>query len=182
MTMLDLPLLDADKDGVTEGDLYLRWVTGENQFQDASWRCSVNPEHLRCRMQRRVVGEPNILVVRVMRADPEQGRLLKYAVRPELRLDNVGVGRMDLWGIVYHVGASLSSGHYSAAVRDAYGNFRMFDDRTDQNPGLRQLREGDVEHVRQTAVYLMVYVRAGGSADFAGVAAGKSFRNVTEIS
>ena len=56
----------------------------------------------------------------------------------------LGGGRMDLWAVVYHAGATLSSGHYSAVVRGADKRFRFFDDRTDRSSGHCEIDEDQV--------------------------------------
>ena len=102
-----------------------------------------------------------------MRAVPGEGSLRRDRVRPELRLETLGFGSMDLWAVIYHAGRSSTSGHYHAVVRGEDGRFRQFDDRTKQSAGFCEVSEDVVEFQRQGAVRLMVYVRAGGSVDFA---------------
>ena len=109
-------------------------------------------------MQRRVTGDPNILVLRVMRAMPGKGSLRRDRVRPELRLESLGFGSMDLWAVIYHAGRSSTSGHYHAVVRGEDGRFRQFDDRSNQSAGFCEVSEDVVEFQRQGAVHLMVYV------------------------
>ena len=170
--MLDLPLLPEKRaEEVTVGDLYLHYCTESGVGDAGTSFCSHCDRPKAIRTQRRVAGEPNILVLRVVRSVAGERDLRRDPVRPELRFDMPGVGSMDLWAVVYHAGSSFSSGHYHVVVRGADGRFRLFDDRTQNATGYREVSEDLVEFQRRGAVHLMVYVRVGGSADFADMLA-----------
>ena len=53
----------------------------------------------------------------------------------------------------------FDAGHYVCAIRDASGEFWLFDD--DRDP---VRLGGDIAHVRQREVYMLVYTRRGGVA------------------
>ena len=91
-------------------------------------------------------------------------------MRPELRLEMPGVGRVDLWAFAYRQGTTFSRGHYHAVCRGADGEFYNFDDRTKVHPGRTRSSEDAVERLLLTRVCLMVYVRAGGAATFEDMA------------
>ena len=164
--VLDLPLADEDAKGVTVGDLLLRYCAKTELVQTCDG-CRSKRDHV---SQRRVVGDPNVLIVRPVRDSLGTESLRRAAVRPELRLEMPGVGRVDLWAVVYHQGATFSRGHYHAVCRGADGEFYSFDDRTKVHSGCTRSSEDAVERLLLTRVCLMVYVRAGGAATFEDMA------------
>ena len=112
--------------------------------------------------QRRVVMLPNVLVVQVKRAmGAGAGRAVcRTRVEAEREFSVPGSYEvMELWGVVYHEGATADSGHYRAAVRGPDGMFRLFDDMA---PPLAV--STDVSGYRMSQVVLLVYVRTGGRA------------------
>ena len=95
----------------------------------------------------------------------------RHGVRPEMRLEMPGLGAMELAAVVYHSGRRVTSGHYTCACRDVDGRFWVFDDFAGRVSGCWQL-PGDVELFLQRRVYLMVYVRPRGAAEFADMGGG----------
>lgn len=94
--MLQLPSVAAEEKEVTVGDLLLRYCAEEKLEQPVfcdSCRCLKKHE-----AQRRVAEHPNVLVLRVSRAVAGEPTLRRFAVRPELRLEMPGIGRMDFLG------------------------------------------------------------------------------------
>ena len=71
---------------------------------------------------------------------------------------------------MYHGGATLAGGHYSAVCCEADGDFFHFVKKTRLQSGCVRVSEDAVERQLLNRMYLMVYVRAGGSAVFADMA------------
>ena len=87
---------------------------------------------------------------------------LRSPVEVDASLELPGLSVMELVGVVYHAGSSFKTGHYVCAVRDSLGEFWLYDD--DWDP---VRLGGDIAHVRQREVYLVVYCRRAGVARWA---------------
>ena len=106
--------------------------------------------------QCRMMTAPNVLVVQVQR---DGGRRIPVAV--EEQLDLPGFASMQLIGVVYHNGPTIHSGHYTCLCRGPGGRFWFYDD---ERPVYR-INE-DVAHVKPSQVYMIVYARPKGDAQW----------------
>ena len=112
--------------------------------------------------QRRLAVLPNVLVVQVRRALSAGAGAAVCRTRVEAEREFSVMGScesMELWGVVYHEGPSVDSGHYRAAARGPDGMFWLFDDSAEP-----QHLSTDVAGYRMRQVVLLVYVRMGGGA------------------
>ena len=87
--------------------------------------CGVNRRH---RRQHRVALLPNVLLIQVKRFRRD-GTKSHARVSPELVLQLGGYEeRLELSGVVYHLGNSLRGGHYVAVNVDEEGRFWLYND------------------------------------------------------
>lgn len=106
--------------------------------------------------QSRVLTPPNVLVVQMRRIGGA-----RPGVDAEESLDVPGLPLMDLAGVVYHNGQTFESGHYTCLCRGPGGRYWMCNDAWP----VRRV-ESEVAHVKPKEVYMLVYCRSGGDADW----------------
>ena len=136
----------------TISELYLASCSREEQ----ELTCDVCKKRTKHECQSRMLTVPNVLVVRIKR---DRGARIPVAVEEQFELS--GMLSMSLIGVVYHRGASTDSGHYTCLCRGPRGRFWYYDD---NKPVERE--ESEVAQVRPRDVYMLVYGRRDGSAEW----------------
>ena len=107
--------------------------------------------------QSRMSTAPNVFVAQMQRIEGA-----RPGVDTEAPLDLPGLPGMELAGVVYRIGQTFQSGHYTCLCRGAEGRFWMFNDNW---PVRREDRE--VAHVKPKEVYMFVHCRSDGSPSWA---------------
>ena len=166
--MIVLPLPEQGEGEVSVSDMFLKYFAcrarADATLDDLSCKCKERTIVSQCR----VLKWPNVLFVQVGRQLDGRADVSRQHVRAEVRLELPGLGAMELFAVVYHLGRSLTSGHYTCACRGTDRMFWYFDDLTRRDSGCRRLSD-DVEQFLQRRVYLLVYARPQGASEFAGM-------------
>ena len=160
MCLLRLPLPESREDRCElVNDLYLKYAYREAEEGVECVNCGRVHPH---KVQRRVVSQPNVLLVQVGRAVVGVEPAWKHRVRIEELLLLPGLHAMELTGVVFHTGMRAGVSHYLCASRGPSKKWWLFDD------GVCSLVGWDVSRMLPSSVYLLAYVRLGGGAVFAG--------------
>jgi len=130
--------------------------------------CDASTEHL---SQSRILHAPNVLVIQVRR----RPGVAREPVDIEEQLDVPGLPCMALEGVVYHCGFTVTSGHYTCLCRGPRGRYWYFDD---SRPVVSMDKSvGD----KPREVYMLVYCRLDGSAEWADTAGGGAQEVVVDL-
>ena len=116
-------------------------------------RCGRRTVHVE---QTRLFSSPNVLLMQVGRKPGPE----RTPVHVEEQLDLPGLSPMELVGVIYHAGHTMTTGHYTSLCRGPRGGFWYFDD---SDPVPQML--GDVGQIKPREVYMVAYCRRGGVAE-----------------
>lgn len=112
-------------------------------------------------LQRRPSSCPEVLLVQIRRGASD-GSVLRFPLIVEDQFSLPGCTTLRLEGVVYHVGPSADSGHYTCACRGPDGFFWYFDD------SCRPTRLGaEVSEFKMRSVVMLAYGLAAAENVFA---------------
>ena len=158
--VVSLPLPDSEGASCSVNDLYCRYAAAEEIPAECS-RCE--GRRTAHKSQRRLCTQPNVLVLQVRRTQAREACAWRHSVTADEQLSLPGVGDFELAGVVYHRGPTTEAGHNWSICRGPDGRFWEFDDEGFQRMDM------EVARIHPRCVYLLVYVRPGGVAVFAGM-------------
>jgi hypothetical protein len=148
----------AKQTEITTSELYLASCAPQT-VEVHCQQCGDTTVHME---QARVFSTPNVFLMQVRRMPGPQPGRVRVPVCVEEQLDVPGLPSMELAGIVYHVGETTQSGHYTALCRGPQGGFWYYDD-----SALGRQKREEVGHIKPREVYLVAYCRRGGVAELA---------------
>jgi len=143
----------VDGGPLTVAEMYYRSCA----LSEIDVECPVCAKFTKHECQSRMRSAPNVLVVQVKRGDGT-----RRAVDAEVQLDMLDLAPLELVGVVYHNGRTTKSGHYTCLCRGPGGRFWFYDDNQPVHP-----MDKDVAHIKPREVYMLVYCRRDGSANWA---------------